>query len=47
MLVVDCGVGYMIDVMDGPGFNERGGFGAEREDLWRSAIRGLEGRFRR
>jgi hypothetical protein len=35
MLVVDCGVGYMIDVMDGPGVNERGGFGAEREDLWR------------
>jgi hypothetical protein len=35
MLVVDCGVGYMIDVMDGPGVNERGWFGAEREDSWR------------
>jgi len=35
MLVVDCGIGYMIDVMDGPRVNERGGFGAEREDLWR------------
>jgi len=32
-LVVDCGVGYVVDVMDEPGFNERGGFGAEREDL--------------
>jgi NAD(P)H-dependent FMN reductase len=34
-LVVDWGVGYVIDVMDGPGFNERRGFSAEREDLWR------------
>jgi hypothetical protein len=34
-LVVDWGVGYVIDVMDGPGFNERREFSAEREDLWR------------